>query len=367
MRGLLTGLVILAATFLFAAQAMNITNEQYRRMANRIVSALAVQRGERVMIRFDPQTNGALEPLVRGLLETEGAMVESIPYGSVPDFDRKLNASDIYIWLPAGPNAPPSSDQASALIRWLDEGRGRQIHFHWGDGTRGVDGLGGVHSAAYDVVYLAALDIDYRSLDRHMERAIEKLRSGEVRVRTPAGTDIRFRVGDRPFCKQNGDASKARMATARVRVDREIELPAGALRVAPIEGSVEGKMALPRARFGDGEVGNAMLEFSKGEVVRVSAAENQQALTRYLDSAPGARRFRELAIGFNSRLVKPGGARWVPYYGYGAGVVRMGLGDNTELGGQVRGGAVRWLFFEDATVSVGDEVLIDRGQLKLKP
>ena len=73
--------------------------------------------------------------------------------------------------------------------------------------------------------------------------------------------------------------------------------------------------------------------------------------------------FREFGLGFNEALVAPEGAEWLPYYGYGAGVVRMSLGNNLEVGGAVGGAGVRWLFFRDATVTVGDVVVVDRGQL----
>ena len=54
---------------------------------------------------------------------------------------------------------------------------------------------------------------------------------------------------------------------------------------------------------------------------------------------------------------------WIPYYGYGAGVVRLSLGDNSELGGNVTGGYVRWNFFVDATVTVGRDVWVRDGKL----
>ena len=54
---------------------------------------------------------------------------------------------------------------------------------------------------------------------------------------------------------------------------------------------------------------------------------------------------------------------WIPYYGYGAGIVRLSLGDNSELGGAVGGGYVRWNFFTDLTVEVGDEVWVRDGEL----
>jgi hypothetical protein len=44
-------------------------------------------------------------------------------------------------------------------------------------------------------------------------------------------------------------------------------------------------------------------------------------------------------------------------------VVRLSLGDNTELGGNVRGGYVRWNFFIDATVTVGTDTWVRDGRL----
>ena len=67
-------------------------------------------------------------------------------------------------------------------------------------------------------------------------------------------------------------------------------------------------------------------------------------------------------LGFNPKLVNPAGST-LAYYGYGVGVVRMSLGDNEELGGQVRGDFVRWFFFPDATVVVNGQTLTEHGKL----
>jgi len=79
---------------------------------------------------------------------------------------------------------------------------------------------------------------------------------------------------------------------------------------------------------------------------------------------PPLRHFREFALGMNPKLLRPAGSSWIPYYGYGAGVVRLSLGDNEELGGNVRGGTVRWFSFPDATVGVGTAVLSEKGVLR---
>ena len=81
------------------------------------------------------------------------------------------------------------------------------------------------------------------------------------------------------------------------------------------------------------------------------------------DGGEAASRFREFVLGFNPLLAVPDSLPWVPYYGYGAGVVRLSLGNNDELGGAVKGNYVRWNFFIDASVTVGDTVWVKDGRL----
>jgi hypothetical protein len=324
----------------------------YEAMATRIVSALKLRKGERVMMRPEPgYFRQLLEPLRRLLVEA-GAV-------EVPSLDQ----ADVYLWLPL--RTEVSAQRRTALSRWLDRGGAhRQIHFHWSDGSRQADGLLGVHSAAFDRIYQEALDIDYAALSSAQERAIAILRSGTVRVRTPAGGDLSFRVGDRPFNKQNGDASAQRARAALVRIDREIELPAGVLRVGPVEETVNGHMVIPKARFGDKVAQDVRLEIKMGRVTRIEADENQSVVEAALAAGgAAARRFREFGLGFNPRLGAPAGTSTLAYYGYGAGVVRLSLGDNQELGGKVRGDFVRWFFFPDATVTVDGRELVRDGKL----
>ncbi len=366
--GLLT-LGLLLIPMVGAAQSSRLP---YPEMTARIVEALDPDSGEFAIIRYDPTVLRRFYSQLREALEQRGVEVQTLRYGVITGFYMTLHDADIYIWLPASPSTVPRPEQRTALRQWLEEGRGRQVHFHWGAGTRGIDGGPGEHSPAYDQVYADALDIDYAALDQHQNAAIAVLHSKEVRITTPAGTDIRFRIGDRRFNKQNGDASKRHMESARTRVDREIELPAGVLRVAPIEKSVEGTIVVPWARFENTEVRDLRLEFDGGKIKNISASTGEAAVRAAIDAAPVLNHFREFALGFNPKLKAPPGDDWVPYYGYGAGVVRLSLGNNTELGGDVDGEgdqrfAFRWFFFRDATVTVGKTVVVDGGELVLSP
>jgi Thermophilic metalloprotease (M29) len=367
----------LASSYLAAQQL------PYDRMAARIAAALKVAPGETVILRLNPDVMAGLEPAVRGALESAGAKVETIS-GSASDnreagapgesnragapgesFERRLAAADIYVWLPGASGVTGEADR-KALTKWVDGGGSRrEQHFHWLEGTLLDNGLAARHTDAYDRLYLDALDIDYAALGARMDRAIALLRSGEARVTTPAGTDIRFRVGDRPFNKQDGDGSRERVAKAQMRIDRHIELPAGVVRVAPLESSVAGKMIVESFPIGDVRARGVVLTFDGGRVVNATAREGVDSLKKLL-ATPGASEFREFGLGFNPKLLPPQGDSTVPYYGYGDGVVRLSLGDNEELGGSVRGGFVRWIFFTDATVAVNGEVLVQNGRLALK-
>ena len=164
--------------------------------------------------------------------------------------------------------------------------------------------------------------------------------------------------------RQHGDASAARADNGVILIDREIELPAGAIRVAPIEETVEGTIVFPLSQWDGRPVDDLTIRIERGRVVGVRAATGQAAAEAELASVPEeARAFREFALGFNPLLAVPDRNPWIPYYGYGAGVVRLSLGDNSELGGTVAGGYVRWNFFTDTTVTVGEEVWVRDGRL----
>jgi hypothetical protein len=275
---------------------------------------------------------------------------------------------DVFVRLPLGSSARVlSKEEDAALIAWVDKGgTRRELHFHWSDGSRGPDGLPVGHPPAFDGLYADALNIDYAALNAAQERAIALLSRGTVRVQTPAGTDLMFRTGKRPFNRQNGDASAARMASARVRVDRHIELPAGAVRVAPVEGGVFGQLVLPEARFGDTVAKKVVIQIDNGRITSLRAEQGLDAVKAALQAGgDAAQQVREFALGFNPKLTMTPGGPVVPYYGYGAGVVRIGLGDNEELGGAVRGGFVRWLFLTDASLHVDYTYLVKDGKLVL--
>ncbi len=265
------------------------------------------------------------------------------------------------------PGARAGQPAYSALQDWLNESVGRTIHFHWTQNGSAfpIPGQPLPGQTAIDAHYQRALlETDYEALGAKQREFVQVMRDAEVRVTSPIGTDISFRIGDRPVNLQDGDASKARTDQGVILIDREIELPAGSIRVAPLEETVNGVIAFPHSQWDGRPVVGLRMTFERGRVVSVAADTGLDAVQAELDGAPAqARAFREFALGFNPLLAVPERNPWIPYYGYGDGVVRLSLGDNSELGGTVTGGYVRWNFFTDTTVRLDDEVWVRAGRL----
>ncbi len=338
-----------------------------------------LEKGEKVLLVASP---GRFDPLVDiiadGIMSTGAEYLGTVSVtGDQPDpwttdfvngmeemddgeLQEYLASIDIGIMMPG----PTPTDRVYRLIQNnLKDSLGRTIHFHWA-GAYGITGMALDIDKKIDMFYQTSLlDTDYDGLTKKQIDFETAMRNQKIRVTTPKGTDISFEIGDRPVTKQNGDASKHTTEKGKNLIDREIELPAGAIRVAPIEESVSGVVVFPDGMWNERMVFGPKLTFESGKVVLIEARTGLENIKAEINVAGDAgKSFREFALGFNPTLAIPDEAPWIPYYGYGAGVVRLSLGDNTELGGNVSGGYVRWNFFTDATVFVGDEMWVENGR-----
>lgn len=353
-------------------------------MARKIVERLDMKEGETFLAVAHPGHFDELIPHLRYEAMKVGAvdlgvldvLAQPVPESfseealraageaSVPRLRTMLANVDASVMLPG---ATPGQPAYTAIQDLLRSGRGRTIHFHWlGNGSAiPLPGQPLPPRHVLEATYQRALlEADYEALGVHQRRFVAALRTGEVHVTSPSGTDLRFRVGDRPINVQDGQASMERTEAGQILIDREIELPAGAVRVAPLEETVHGTVAFPPSQWAGRPVQGLKLSFESGKVVSLSADSGAEAVRQEMAEAGTAgKSFREVALGFHPLLAVPEERPWIPYYGYGAGVVRLSLGDNSELGGNVSGGYVRWNFFVDTTLSVAGEVWVRDGTL----
>ena len=380
----------LAATVTIMAQPR--LTLDYPAMAKRLVAQLALMPGERVLSIAHPGTFAELIPYVRYEVMRAGGVdlgvvdVLAEPWPQSFELpvvvkgarDARAHYKNMFRDVDAAvmmPGANTSHPAYLAMQDWLKDDltahRGRRtIHFHWTQAGSAYPIAGQPLPPQFDIdatYQRALLETDYKALAALQHRFVDALRGNAVvHITSPAGTDLRFRAGDRPVNLQDGDASKARAARGAVLIDKEIELPAGAIRVAPIEESVEGVIAFPPSQWDGRPVEGLKLRFSAGRVVEVTAASGKEAAESEMRrNAEAGNAFREFALGLNPLLAVPDRSPWIPYYGYGSGVVRLSLGDNSELGGKVTGGYVRWNFFTDLTVTVGSTTWVRAGKIQL--
>src|SRR5262245_34691190 len=350
-------------------------------IAKRVVRTLAPATGERAILVSDPGyypdlaaaieaglAAAGVEPLlgmtfdppdvVKALSAQSGSAAREDAFVSwlAPVFD----AANLFLWLPAR-----SLHEDTRFEKLVDGSRVRGIHFHW---IPAVEGRNSAEVAQLSRLYeRAILDTDYAALSREQDRLIGLLRGRSLRLTSPDGTDLRLNVPeDAWFHKNDGDMSAARAKSARCARDREMELPAGALRFIPHPDSADGRLVIRRATTDGGPIEGATFDFRSGRVAKRTAEKGADLLAKEWDANGGdVGKVGEIVLGTNPLLAEKLPSGDLPYFGYGAGAVRVSLGDNWESGGPNRTEGHRnwWLFLADATLEAGGTTIVRDGRL----
>jgi len=174
-------------------------------------------------------------------------------------------------------------------------------------------------------VMIAGLDANYETIAQHCADVLEQVRDADqVRVTSPAGTDITFAVGGREWHEDTGMIQSAGDFS---------NLPAGEGFVAPenAEGTfvVDGTM-MPHGLLTDQEL---RFEVEDGHVTHISdeavRADIEEAST---DVGRAATNLAELGIGTNVGVEELVGS--VLLDEKAAGTVHIAIGDNASIGGE---------------------------------
>lgn len=345
----------------------------------------AVQPYEKVVLMTDPEYYPELLDAIRAeLLEAKAVEIGTMlfdgremfarrgtaqPRATDPEFRKQATAAartlyeqaDIFMWLPYRYGTGSERGDWRELEHLVEGTNARGLHFHW------IQGGGQMPQAdvdAFSKLYETALDLDYAALSAHQDRAIAAMKGRELRITSPLGTDLRIQVRqDSWFHKGDGRMDRARAAQARAVRDREMELPAGALRFVPDVNTTEGRLVVPQ--WGGGQT--VTFAFTKGRVTSVTAATGQASVDDAWARATGDKdRVAELVLGMNPKLPHFGPGGRLAYYGYGAGMLRIALGDNWESGGANRSSLEAWFYLPDTTVTSGNITLVKTGTLVIR-
>ena len=219
--------------------------------------------------------------------------------------------------------------------------------------------------ATLEGMHWKALNADYQKISAHgavLKRMLEG--ANEVRVTSPAGTDIKFSVGDRKVFLDDGivteeDAKQAMFLT------RWASLPGGAVFTAPLETSANGQVVVPKTRCRYQPMTGATYEFTNGKVTKFEAAAGGECYQETMAPYTGPKdMFASLQIGLNPGLeVIEEGGDYRP--GNAAGMVWLAIGDNALLGGAnaVGGQGGFGIPITNATVEIDGKVVVRNGEL----
>ena len=218
----------------------------------------------------------------------------------------------------------------------------------------------GLDSSTYTRMYDKALNADYEAiakLGRAVQQALEGAR--QVRITTREGTDLTFAVRGREVIL---DAGLVRPGSAGLLAARSGQLPGGAVRFAPVEGSVNGKIRASRDQC-DQPVKDEQIDVRAGMPENVRAASDEACVQ---EAVKRAGRFGWVQIGLNPALrVSDANANLTsPLLDLGAGAVTVNFGTNDELGGENKTSGGGWVVvLPRATVEADGKLIVRNGRL----
>lgn len=341
--------------------------------------SLKLAPGERVLIHYDPGQDSGLVAALRTEITRAGGVISgelTWPSAATAKYLESLSPadkaqraaaedasyrdlfarSDVYLWL----HASRAEDLEWRQYERLIEGsKVRAIHSHWFDSDDPTE-----HDTVWRM-YERAINMDPADIEAVLAPMEKKLRGAKLHLTSPEGTDLRFQIPEDAWFHHNtGEASREKVANARSVRDREEELPGGVLRTTAVVGA---SGTLVASVFSASKSDTVALTFRDGRIVKVEPhGEAGEAFAKWYASATGDRdKVSELVIGTNPNLVPIQPSGFMPYYGYGAGIVRIAIGDNWESGGALRTGDHQdwWLFVTDGTLTAGSNPVVTSGTL----
>lgn len=293
---------------------MPIVDPRVTKMAEVLVNySIKVQPGDRVMVRFGFLAQPLLYEVYRLLLEGSAAEVVFQPELGEDDmveiffkhsskkqrstlpklYDHLIHNVDIFMILDAPRNTrnlsgidPDRQTEYYATLRPITDWRVENTR--WIIGQYPTEALAmdaGMSLSDYsDFSFNAVNEVDWDAKQKEQQKLVEILDATKrVRILGPE-TDLSMSIEGRKSVAASG----------------EVNMPDGEVFTSVVEDSTEGHIfyEFPAIHYGIA-VNDVRLEFKAGKVIKASSSDNQEQLTKILDTDDGSRTLGELGIGNN--------------------------------------------------------------------
>ena len=204
-----------------------------------------------------------------------------------------------------------------------------------------------------------ALDVDYNKMARDGKAMAAKFNNGKkVKLTSPAGTNLNFRIGDSQARLNCGLTSENVNSFG----PSDVWLPAGEAFVGVDPSSANGILVVPKTTYRGKTIKNLSMDFRNGKMTKISADTNLDILKNAMEMSTGdATVFSLLDIGLNPNSKLISGSDYSSWEM--AGMVTVGLGNNTWAGGEVESDNAFTFHLTGSTLTLDGEVLVKDGAL----
>ncbi len=330
------------------------------------------KRGCEVLLTVQPE-----DLWLRSMIEAPLELVDNLP----AHFVAALEETDIYIYT-LGPRKPipwnmiPVERRKSVSVwldtrydksrfaeQWAKVSRNRKVRMLAIEATLATPERAEAMGLEYEEwkrVMFEGCMADPGEMSCYAESLVSAMSGdGEVRVTTPFGTDLRFRLAKRPVDYSNGLATEEKAERGEVAF-----LPAGGMEVSTAEDSAEGGIVYDvTIRAEKGLVQGLSLQIAQGRIKEVSAKAGKEIFdaSPLRKQAGDENRFAFFGFGLNPKL----------RHGFTQddkvlGGVTIGFGDNRDKGGKNIASGGWWASMTKATVTISGQKIMEDGKLQAK-
>ena len=361
----------------------------YEAIAQNIVTRAArVRAGDRVLITGDPRDQELLEDLVINVMKqgahpllvtnTERTTLRSyddVPaaYDTVADRWNRLFAENADVWISflsvetAGllAHVPPARIEArsaanQATVNTLMKRNVRSVEI--GNGLYPTAYTASIHGLKQDElarIFWAGIDADPTSLDAAAARVQGVLsKGGEVHITGGNGTDFTFQLAGRKALVNDGAIGAEDETAGGGAV--QVYVPAGEVYTVARPGTANGTVVVPRLIYQGKEYRNVRFTFADGKLTAMEGPAGFEAFKARYDAAPkGKELFAGVDLGINPGIPVNKILGWVP-----AGMITVGIGNNTWAGGDNDINFGIWWFLPGMSLTIDGTPIVENGALK---